>query len=156
MYYLYLFVAVDAHVGRYLFDECICGKLGNKTRVLMTNQLQFLEKADNIIVVGEGEIVRQGKYEELRSQGIDFSEFIMKRSLCIGEENAEEEKEKFEEIKSAKELEGLKDSVRKELMTEEEQSTSCFFNFILIFLSFFFSFFLFFFFSFFLFFFFFF
>lgn len=32
--------AVDAHVGRHLFDRCICGLLKDKTRVLVTHQLQ--------------------------------------------------------------------------------------------------------------------
>jgi hypothetical protein len=32
--------AVDAHVGRALFDGCICGTLRRKTRVLVTHQLQ--------------------------------------------------------------------------------------------------------------------
>ena len=32
--------AVDAHVGRHLFDECICGLLRDKTRILVTHQLQ--------------------------------------------------------------------------------------------------------------------
>ncbi len=32
--------AVDAHVGRHLFDRCICGVLAGATRVLATHQLQ--------------------------------------------------------------------------------------------------------------------
>jgi hypothetical protein len=32
--------AVDAHVGRHLFDVCICGLLGGSTRILVTHQLQ--------------------------------------------------------------------------------------------------------------------
>lgn len=32
--------AVDAHVGRALFDGCICGTLKRRTRVLVTHQLQ--------------------------------------------------------------------------------------------------------------------
>lgn len=32
--------AVDAHVGRHLFDTCICGLLQDRTRVLVTHQLQ--------------------------------------------------------------------------------------------------------------------
>lgn len=32
--------AVDAHVGRALFDGCICGTLRRKTRLLVTHQLQ--------------------------------------------------------------------------------------------------------------------
>ncbi len=33
--------AVDAHVSKFLFDECICGILKGKTRVLVTHQLQL-------------------------------------------------------------------------------------------------------------------
>jgi ABC-type nitrate/sulfonate/bicarbonate transport system ATPase subunit len=32
--------AVDAHVGRALFEGCICGALAGATRVLVTHQLQ--------------------------------------------------------------------------------------------------------------------
>lgn len=45
--------AVDAHVSRHLFDECISGYLQNKTRILVTHQLQFLKKADLIVVVDD-------------------------------------------------------------------------------------------------------
>lgn len=42
--------AVDTHVGKHLFEECIMGFLGSKTRILVTHQLQFLKRADLIIV----------------------------------------------------------------------------------------------------------
>lgn len=45
--------AVDAHVSRHLFDECISGYLRNKTRILVTHQLQFLKRADLIVVIDE-------------------------------------------------------------------------------------------------------
>jgi ABC-type transport system involved in cytochrome bd biosynthesis fused ATPase/permease subunit len=43
--------AVDTHVGRQLFDDCICGFLQGKTRVLVTHQLQYLQKANDIIIL---------------------------------------------------------------------------------------------------------
>lgn len=43
--------AVDTHVGNHLFEECIMSYLRNKTRVLVTHQLQFLKKADLIVVM---------------------------------------------------------------------------------------------------------
>lgn len=43
--------AVDTHVGNHLFEECIMSYLKNKTRVLVTHQLQFLKKADLIVVM---------------------------------------------------------------------------------------------------------
>jgi ABC-type bacteriocin/lantibiotic exporter with double-glycine peptidase domain len=43
--------AVDAHVGHYLLERCICQFLEKKTRVLVTHQLQFLNIAENIIIL---------------------------------------------------------------------------------------------------------
>lgn len=43
--------AVDAHVGRFLFDQCINGILAGKTRILVTHQLHLLSKCDQIIIM---------------------------------------------------------------------------------------------------------
>ncbi|XP_071321048.1 ATP-binding cassette sub-family C member 4-like isoform X2 [Trachinotus anak] len=64
--------AVDAEVGKHLFEQCICGLLKNKTRVLVTHQLQHLRTADQILVLKEGHIMAQGTYSELRSSGLDM------------------------------------------------------------------------------------
>lgn len=40
--------AVDAHVGRQLFDDCISNYLRGKTRVLITHQLQYLNEVDHV------------------------------------------------------------------------------------------------------------
>ncbi|KAI8472506.1 MAG: P-loop containing nucleoside triphosphate hydrolase protein, partial [Monoraphidium minutum] len=46
--------AVDAHVGRHLFEECVCGQLAGATRLLVTHQLQLLPRADLVIVMLDG------------------------------------------------------------------------------------------------------
>uniref|UniRef100_A0A4W6FXP0 Multidrug resistance-associated protein 4 n=1 Tax=Lates calcarifer TaxID=8187 RepID=A0A4W6FXP0_LATCA len=58
--------AVDAEVGRHLFEECICGLLRKKPRILVTHQLQYLKAADQIIVLKE---VMQPTEEERRLEG---------------------------------------------------------------------------------------
>ncbi|XP_072240641.1 ATP-binding cassette sub-family C member 4-like [Leuresthes tenuis] len=63
--------AVDAEVGKHLFEQCICGLLKNKCRVLVTHQLQYLRAADHIVVLREGHIIGQGTYSELQSSGLD-------------------------------------------------------------------------------------
>ncbi|XP_046619154.1 ATP-binding cassette subfamily C member 4-like isoform X1 [Neodiprion virginianus] len=63
--------AVDAHVGRHLFDECINGFLKGKTRILVTHQLQHLKQADVVIVLNRGKVVRQGAYEEVATLNLD-------------------------------------------------------------------------------------
>jgi len=46
--------AVDAHVGRHLFDRAISSFLNGKIRVLVTHQLQYLKDAvDKILVLKE-------------------------------------------------------------------------------------------------------
>ncbi|KAJ4435713.1 hypothetical protein ANN_18329 [Periplaneta americana] len=43
--------AVDTHVGKHLFHECINRYLKHKIRILVTHQLQYLQTADHIIVL---------------------------------------------------------------------------------------------------------
>ena len=43
--------AVDAHVSNHLFHECISQFLKDKTRILVTHQLQYLRKADYVILL---------------------------------------------------------------------------------------------------------
>ncbi|TPX60041.1 hypothetical protein PhCBS80983_g02066 [Powellomyces hirtus] len=59
--------AVDSHVGRYLFEQCILGALGNKTRILVTHQLHVLPQVDFVICMKGGEIVESGRYQDLMS-----------------------------------------------------------------------------------------
>jgi len=60
--------ALDAHVGRAVFDSCITGSLAGKTRILVTNQLHLLasRKVHRIISLSrDGTIEAQGSFEEL-------------------------------------------------------------------------------------------
>lgn len=70
--------AVDSHVGKQLFDDCIGpnGYLARQrvTRILVTHQVHFLKDADWIIVMDKGRILRQGSYDEVMD--IDLNQFI--------------------------------------------------------------------------------
>uniref|UniRef100_A0A4W5N9S0 ATP-binding cassette, sub-family C (CFTR/MRP), member 4 n=1 Tax=Hucho hucho TaxID=62062 RepID=A0A4W5N9S0_9TELE len=68
--------AVDAEVGRHLFEQCICGILKNKPRILVTHQLQYLQAADQILVLKEGHMVARGTYSELQRSGVDFTSLL--------------------------------------------------------------------------------
>nr|WBG67118.1 ABCC3 protein [Mythimna separata] len=65
--------AVDANVGRQLFEGCINGYLRGSTRILVTHQIHFLKAADYIVVLNEGRIENMGTFDELVSSGKDFS-----------------------------------------------------------------------------------
>ncbi|XP_020285395.1 probable multidrug resistance-associated protein lethal(2)03659 isoform X2 [Pseudomyrmex gracilis] len=68
--------AVDAHVGKHMFDECIDRYLRGKTRILVTHQLQYLSNVGRIIVLKDGAIQAEGTYEELGSMGVDFGRLL--------------------------------------------------------------------------------
>lgn len=70
--------AVDAHVGKHLFDSCIGpqGYLARQkaTRILVTHQVHFLEEADWIIVMDGGSVLRQGTYNDVMD--LDLSKHV--------------------------------------------------------------------------------
>ncbi|KAL0269547.1 UNVERIFIED_CONTAM: hypothetical protein PYX00_007245 [Menopon gallinae] len=68
--------AVDTNVGKHLFDECICYFLRNKTRILITHQVQYLEKADLIVLLNNGSVELQGNYEKLANSNLDFAQLF--------------------------------------------------------------------------------
>ena len=71
--------AVDAHVGKHIFDQVIGpeGLLKNKTRILVTHAVNFLAQVDEILVVKDGEIAERGSYKELLGQKGPFAEYLI-------------------------------------------------------------------------------
>ncbi|KAL3053062.1 hypothetical protein OYC64_005566 [Pagothenia borchgrevinki] len=70
--------AVDAHVGKHIFDQVIGprGLLKDKTRVLVTHGLSYLPQADLILVLVEGQITEMGSYQHLMATEGAFAEFL--------------------------------------------------------------------------------
>lgn len=64
------FSAVDVRVANYLFSECIQGLLSEKCRVLVTHHHQFLTRADEIFVLGDGKVVERGTYDFLLTKDV--------------------------------------------------------------------------------------
>ncbi|XP_067890479.1 multidrug resistance-associated protein 4 isoform X2 [Heterodontus francisci] len=68
--------AVDAEVGRHLFERCIAGVLKNKPRILVTHQLQYLSAACQILILKAGQVVEKGDFQHLLKSGVDFSSLL--------------------------------------------------------------------------------
>ena len=62
--------AVDFKVGRHIFEKCIKGLLGEKTRLLTFHQEQDMKDADRVIVLHKGRILGKGTFAELQGKGI--------------------------------------------------------------------------------------
>lgn len=73
--------AVDAHVGKHLFDEVIGPRTriaANATRFLVTHQVHFLQEADVILIIENGRITHRGTYTELSNSDLDFAKLLQK------------------------------------------------------------------------------
>jgi len=83
--------AVDAHVAKHLFHQCIVdelmsGKNGSRSVILVTNALQFLRhpRVNKIVVVNDGRIAEQGTFMDLAKK----PNSLFGRLLTVVEETA--------------------------------------------------------------------
>lgn len=114
--------AVDAHVGRHIMDNAICGLLKDKCRILATHQLHVLNRCDRIIWVDQGRVQAVDTYDNLMANNTDFQNLM---TMTAKEEQKEEQEEPNED-----EIEGEKKTARKKkgrkpaaaLMQEEDRA----------------------------------
>ena len=84
--------ALDPKVAQSLFDECIVEFMSNRTRVLVTNQINVLPKCDEIFVLKDAKIVEHGTYDKLMADGGAFAK-LLEEYLKEEVSSSDEEKE---------------------------------------------------------------
>uniref|UniRef100_A0A8D0CMH0 Multidrug resistance-associated protein 4 n=1 Tax=Sander lucioperca TaxID=283035 RepID=A0A8D0CMH0_SANLU len=70
----------------HLLEQCICGLLRKKPRILVTHQIQYLKAADQIVVLKQGQMMARGTYSELQSSGLDFTTLLKKEEEEEGQD----------------------------------------------------------------------
>uniref|UniRef100_A0A0D9QZF0 ATP binding cassette subfamily C member 11 n=1 Tax=Chlorocebus sabaeus TaxID=60711 RepID=A0A0D9QZF0_CHLSB len=122
--------AVDAHVGKHIFEECIKKTLRGKTVVLVTHQLQYLEFCDQIILLENGKICENGTHSELMQKKGKYAQLIQKMhkeaiSVTLQDTAKIAEKPQVESQALAASLEesfnGNADPVPEHQLTQEEE-----------------------------------
>jgi len=58
--------ALDVHVAQQVHKQVVCGVLGQRTRLVATNRLEFIHGCDLLVVLDQGRVCATGRYEELR------------------------------------------------------------------------------------------
>lgn len=81
--------AVDAHVGRHIFDHAILGLLKDKCRILATHQLWVLSRCDRIIWMDGGKIQAIDTFDNLMRDHQGFQ--ILMETTAIEEEQEDGE-----------------------------------------------------------------
>ncbi|KAG8163353.1 hypothetical protein KVR01_006650 [Diaporthe batatas] len=66
-----IFSAVDAHVGRHIFEQCLTGELAaGRTRILVTHHVALCQdKTKYLVELGDGKVLHAGLLSELQSDG---------------------------------------------------------------------------------------
>ncbi|KAI0392247.1 P-loop containing nucleoside triphosphate hydrolase protein [Xylariaceae sp. FL0594] len=66
-----IFSAVDAHVGRHIFEKCLNGELGlGRTRILVTHHVALCESKTNYLIeLGDGGVLHSGLVSEMEEAG---------------------------------------------------------------------------------------
>lgn len=99
--------AVDAHVGRHIFDQAIMGLLKDKARILATHQLWVLNRCDRIIWLEEGKIQAIDTFDNLMRDHVGFQQLMEttgveeehKEEVKVNEDEAEDEKKVVKKVK---------------------------------------------------------
>ncbi|KAH7039561.1 putative oligomycin resistance ATP-dependent permease yor1 [Microdochium trichocladiopsis] len=64
--------AVDANVGKHIFEQAICGLLRSKTGFLATHHLHLLPRCDGVIWMVEGRIEDSGGFSDIVARNPEF------------------------------------------------------------------------------------
>uniref|UniRef100_A0A8C7JVE8 ATP-binding cassette sub-family C member 5 n=1 Tax=Oncorhynchus kisutch TaxID=8019 RepID=A0A8C7JVE8_ONCKI len=83
--------AVDAHVGKHIFEECIKKTLKGKSIILVTHQLQYLEFCDEILVLESGKIKESGTHKALMKAKGRYAQMINNFQMENSQEQPEEQ-----------------------------------------------------------------
>ena len=86
--------ALDANIGKKIMNDLIINYLKNKTRVIVTHALQYLQYMDRIIYMKNGRIEWSGTFQEILNQEFFIS---MKKLSKLNEAKKEEKKKEKKE-----------------------------------------------------------
>lgn len=95
--------AVDTHVGKQLFEDCICCYLKSKCVVLVTHQLQYLKNVSCIYLLEDSKVTASGTYQQLKASDSEFVKLLAESKE--EERKAEEERRKSRTLQESKSTE---------------------------------------------------
>lgn len=75
--------AVDAHVGKHIFEKCVKEFLSDKICVLVTHQLQYLKHEKHVVLMSNGKVEAEEPFQTLENSN--------KISLTLGQEEEADE-----------------------------------------------------------------
>ncbi|XP_037030674.1 probable multidrug resistance-associated protein lethal(2)03659 isoform X2 [Bradysia coprophila] len=62
--------AVNFKIGKYIVQHCVQEYLTGRTRIIVTNELQYFKYAQHLVVMSDGRIEADGTFEEIQNKGL--------------------------------------------------------------------------------------
>lgn len=116
--------AVDVHVGKHIFNEAILSQLkkNGKTVLLVTHQIQYLPKCDQVVIMEDGEIKEVKTYEDLVQESTDLAALGITDSEGSKTDVLEQNLDSTTSLPIKKSLESEKELLEQgRLLTKEER-----------------------------------
>ncbi|PFH53092.1 hypothetical protein AMATHDRAFT_73621 [Amanita thiersii Skay4041] len=111
--------ALDAHVGKAVFQNVLQNASSGKTRILVTHALHFLPHVDYIYVIAAGKIAEEGTFNQLMAtDNGEFAKFMHE----FGGKEEETEKQKEDEV-DVIEDNGMRQKEDQEKETKKKNAT---------------------------------
>jgi ABC-type multidrug transport system ATPase subunit len=113
--------ALDAHVRHQIIENVYFGCLKDRTRILVTHAIDFLERADHIVLMEKGRIICQGDHAEMLKND-KFQEILDINDLNKG--GKKDKKEGEEEKKGDKDEKAEEDGEKKDEKDEKPKENA--------------------------------
>ncbi|XP_067836532.1 ATP-binding cassette sub-family C member 9-like isoform X2 [Heptranchias perlo] len=114
--------ALDVYVGSHVFHQGIMGilKKENRTAIIITHKLEYVEEADYIIALQDGKIEIQGTYQDISKQNPNLVKAW--KSLTAKDDHKEEKETQAEMVDEVSKVKKRPDdNLNGKLMQEEEK-----------------------------------
>ncbi|XP_069777327.1 ATP-binding cassette sub-family C member 8-like isoform X2 [Narcine bancroftii] len=113
--------SLDAHVGNHVFHQGIMGilKKENRTAIIVTHRLEYIEEVDHIIAMLDGKIEIQGTYQEIAEQNSDLIKSW--KSMASKDDYKKGKETKVEAVVKISNMDKRSDDLKGKLMHEEEK-----------------------------------
>lgn len=102
--------ALDANVKKKIFEQVFLDELKDKTRILVTHAVDFLDKVDRIVIMDKCRIKYIGTYEELKDNEVIQHIIETLKKVSTKEEEDEEHEAHIIELQRRTSSEGSRKS----------------------------------------------
>ncbi|XP_074592764.1 ABC transporter C family member 10 [Curcuma longa] len=114
------FSAVDAHTASSLFNEYVMGALAEKTVILVTHQVDFLQVFDSIMLMSDGEVLSSASYDELLTSCKEFEDLVIAHKDTVGPTKLERVAFQTQSKTSVREINSVHNNKKNEMAKPSE------------------------------------